>query len=89
MVNAQYPKNCGIIDTLEQELCIENENFCPYIGIGEISKALSKYIYNSTTNIYYNNYNNTGQKIIGKLILNKLVIDYGENFMKMKLMMAI
>ena len=33
----EYQKNCGIIDTLEQELCIKNEDKCPLydLGIGQ------------------------------------------------------
>jgi len=27
----EYPKNCGIIDTLEQQLCIKNDEKCPFI----------------------------------------------------------
>ena len=70
-------KNCGIIDTLEQQLCIlENDN-CPLydIGIGEendIHKNNKDYIFHNESKIYYNNenYNETNKKIIGKLILN-------------------
>ena len=30
----KYPKNCGVIDTLLQELCIETEQNCPLYNIG-------------------------------------------------------
>ena len=68
----QYLKDCGIIDTLEQHLCIKNEENCPLydVGIGKKSDTIN-YINDYEANIYYNNNNYfNGQKIIGKLILN-------------------
>ena len=68
-----YPKDCGIIDTLEQHLCIKNDEKCPLydIIIGEPENK-ELYINKEGINIYYNNdnYNNTNKKIIGNLILN-------------------
>ena len=68
-----YPKNCGIIDTLLQELFIKNNEYCPLydIGIDENYNLISSiYNYDSHTKIYYNNNSFRGSKIIGKLILN-------------------
>ena len=70
---SEYSKNCGRLDTLEQELCIKNTEKCPLydIGLGEQTDS-DNYIYDKNANIYYNNdnYNKTDKKIIGKLILN-------------------
>ena len=69
----EYHKNCGKLDTLEQELCIKENEKCPLydIGIG-VQTDLDNYIYNKSANIYYNddNYNKSDKKIIGRLILN-------------------
>ena len=72
----KYNKSCGIIDTLNQKLCIKDIEKCPLydVGIGQ-NKILDNYTYNkgdSTSDIYYNNYNYDipDKKIIGKLILN-------------------
>ena len=47
---SKYPKDCGIIDTLEQHLCIENNDNCPLYDIGILGKneSINKehYIYN-------------------------------------------
>ena len=68
-----YPKDCGTIDTLNQHLCIKNNESCPLydVGIGE-NKNLPDYNYNTDAKVYYNNnnYNDQNKKIIGKLILN-------------------
>ncbi len=68
-----YPKDCGTIDTLNQHLCIKNDESCPLydVGIGE-NKNLPDYNYHADAKIYYNNnnYDNQNKKIIGKLILN-------------------
>ena len=70
----EYTKNCGIIDTLEQELCIKDNEACPLYdaGIGYIYDS-NNYIYNEgNSDVYYNkeSYNKPNKKIIGKLILN-------------------
>ena len=69
----EYHKNCGRIDTLNQELCIKDNEKCPLydVGIGE-HPDLINYIYNNDSDIYYNNdnYNISNKTIIGKLILN-------------------
>ena len=72
----EYQKNCGIIDTLEQELCIKNEESCPLydVGIGQNSDTYNYISKNETEgNAYYNNevYNADDKRIIGKLILNE------------------
>ena len=67
-----YKKNCGIIDTMGQNLCIKIDEICPLydIGIGEPINTIN-YHYNEVSNIYYNNNNYNGNKtIIGTLILN-------------------
>ena len=69
----EYNKSCGRIDTLNQKLCIkENEN-CPLyeVGIGLPPDKIN-YIYDKNSSIYYNkdNFNITNKTIIGKLILN-------------------
>ena len=70
----EYNKNCGRIDTLNQELCIEEYKKCPLydIGIG-LPPDPENYNYYNDSNIYYNNekYNDTNKTIIGRLILNE------------------
>ena len=70
----EYNKNCGRIDTLNQELCIEENEKCPLydIGIGLPPDPVN-YIYHNNSNVYYNNenYNDTNKTIIGRLILNE------------------
>ena len=70
---SDYPKNCGKLDTLEQELCIKENEKCPLydIGIGNKPDDIN-YIYNENSSIYYNNDNYTKENktIIGRLILN-------------------
>ena len=43
----EYQKNCGILDTLEQELCIKNEDKCPLydLGIGQNKRLIQLIIY--------------------------------------------
>ena len=69
----EYNKNCGRIDTLNQELCIKEKERCPLydIGIG-LPPDDDNYTYDNDSNIYYNNdnYNVSNKTIIGKLILN-------------------
>ena len=72
----EYNTNCGIIDTLEQQLCIKNGESCPLYDIGIGNKPLGDYTHQNgnNANIYYNNnnnYNEANKKIIGKLILNE------------------
>ena len=71
---SQYPKNCGRLDTLEQELCIKNTDKCPLydLGFGEQTDS-DNYIYDKDANVYYNkeNYNKPNKTIIGRLILNE------------------
>ena len=77
--NCKYGyKNCGTIDTLKQKLCILIENECPLYDVGikggnENYESDPKYIYESSSKIYYNsnNYENENKKIIGNLILNE------------------
>ena len=68
----EHYKSCGIIDTLNQKLCIREEENCPLydIVIGRQPYNLKDYIYDKEANIYYNNENYKGNTIIGKLILN-------------------
>ena len=73
----KYNKSCGIIDTLNQKLCIKDEEKCPLydVGIGQ-NENIDNYTYDkgeSNSDIYYNNdnYDNPDKKIIGKLILNE------------------
>ena len=70
---SEYKKNCGRIDTLEQELCIKENEKCPLYDIWLGSQS-DIYNYTSIDNkIYYNNenYNKPNKKIIGRLILNE------------------
>ena len=66
-------KNCGRIDTLNQELCIKENEKCPLydVGIGLPPDPIN-YICDENSSIYYNkdNYNISNKTIIGKLILN-------------------
>ena len=71
-------KNCGIIDTLKQKLCVSLEDECPLYDVGmkddnENYDSDPQYIYDSTFKIYYNsnNYGDENKKIIGSLILNE------------------
>ena len=70
----EYNKNCGTIDTLEQQLCIKSTDKCPLydVGIGETTDTTNYENY-FLGNIYYSNenYNKENKKIIGKLILNE------------------
>lgn len=69
-------KDCGTIDTLEQKLCIRDDDQCPLydVRLGSIDNSLSsKYNTESNSDIYFNNANYEdmpNKKIIGKLILN-------------------
>ena len=66
-------KSCGIIDTLNQILCIEDNETCPLYDVkfGKQENNEDEYIYDSYINISYNNENYKGEKkIIGKLTLN-------------------
>ena len=71
-----YPQDCGIIDTLDQHLCIGAGENCPLYDVGIIGtdEPLNKdhYTYVTEADIYYNDntYKTTDKKIIGKLILN-------------------
>ena len=68
----EYIKNCGTIDTLEQELCIKDTENCPLYDVGlGVAQDTTNYI--NHEDIYYNNdnYNEENKKIIGKLILNE------------------
>ena len=69
----EYNKNCGRIDTLNQELCIKENEKCPLydVGIGLPPDPIN-YICDENSSIYYNkdNYNISNKTIIGKLILN-------------------
>ena len=71
-------KNCGIIDTLNQKLCVLINNECPLYDVGingdnENYDSNPDYIYDYNSKIYYNNnnYEAENKKIIGKLILNE------------------
>lgn len=70
-------KNCGIIDTLEQQLCMPQDDECPLydVGISEgdnYYKDNADYTYEVNSRIYYNKntYNEPNKKIIGKIVLN-------------------
>ena len=70
---SEFNKNCGRLDTLEQELCIKENEACPLYDIGIGNKSDDEnYIYDEKSNIYYNNenYNKKNKTIIGRLILN-------------------
>ena len=68
----EFQKNCGKLDTLEQELCIKKKKKCPLydLGIG-YNNDTDNYI-NEGKSIYYNNdnYNKTNKTIIGSIFLN-------------------
>ena len=70
----KYPKDCGIIDTLNQHLCIKNEEKCPLydIRIGEPKNKNAYINERNNSGIFYNNenYDEPNKKIIGKLILS-------------------
>ena len=58
---SQYSKNCGRIDTLEQELCIKDTENCPLYDVS-INNGIITYDNDGT--------NTANKKIIGRLILN-------------------
>ena len=71
-------KNCGTIDTLEQQLCMPQDEECPLydVGIAEGNnyyKDNADYTYDESSRIYYNKntYNEPNKKIIGKIVLNE------------------
>ena len=72
----EYSKDCGIVDTLKQKLCVKGETNCPLYDVGIGQKSILDYNGydkgSDSSDIYYNNnnYNNPIKKIIGKLILN-------------------
>ena len=69
----EFNKNCGKIDTLEQELCIKDTQNCPLYDVSlNRPDDIDNYENDDTGKIYYNkdNYNVTNKTIIGKLILN-------------------
>ena len=73
--NNPYTKDCGIIDTLNQRLCVKDDEKCPLyeVGIGEPKGNMNQYKYNEYhSDVYYNNenYNKQDKKIIGKVILS-------------------
>ena len=69
----RYKKNCGRIDTLNQELCIEENENCPLydVGIGEQSDK-TNYNYDIDSNVYYSkeNFNIQNKAIIAKFNLS-------------------
>ena len=73
---SQYEKNCGIIDTLNQHLCIEQDEKCPTydLGLGD-NKNSESYEYIDEAKVYYSKnddkYIEDNKKIIGKVILNE------------------
>ena len=68
----KYNKNCGVIDTLGQELCIERDKNCPLYDVG-IDENYDSENYHYENNIYYNKngFNANNKRIIGKLILSE------------------
>ena len=69
---SEYKKNCGRLDTLEQELCIKENEKCPLYDIGlGLPPDTNNYI-SVDSKIYYNkdNYNEPNKTIVGRLILN-------------------
>ena len=70
--------NCGTIETLEQQLCIKNDEQCPLYDVriepnnGITSNSQYQTDTNGNSNIYYNNqnYKSVNKKIIGKLIVS-------------------
>ena len=79
-------KNCGTIDTLEQELCVKNDEQCPLYDI-RLDSVVNSNEYNTDSDIdpkiYYNNANyennRPNKKIIGKLVLNDGIPCYNIN----------
>ena len=70
------------MDTLEQELCIKENEKCPLYDLGIGNKSNDEnYIYDEKINVYYNNenYNKENKAIIGRLILNEGQPCYNSN----------
>ena len=79
-------KNCGTIDTLEQELCVKINDPCPLYDVRLDSVNVnSEYnpVPNTDPKIFYNNdnyeSNRPNKKIIGKLVLNDGIPCYNVN----------
>ena len=79
MCRKEY-KNCGIIDTLEQNLCMPKDEECPLYDVEILEENKNNnyesnpfYIYNENASISYNNnnYNEPNKKIIGQLLLSE------------------
>ena len=71
-----YTKDCGIIDTLNQHLFIEEGENCPLYDVGIGTPDDSTYYIEDKSgeiNIYYNNnnYDKSNKKIIGRLTLSE------------------
>jgi len=69
----EYNKNCGRIDTLEQELCIKDTQECPLYDISlDKPNDIENYEYDDNEKIYYNknNYTSPNKTIIGRLMLS-------------------
>ena len=69
-------KNCGIIDTLEQKLCMPQGEECPLydLGLAEDNNVDPNfYIYIDSAKVYYNKntYDDINKKIIGKIIFSE------------------
>ena len=68
-----YQKNCGRIDTLNQELCVRENDKCPLydVGIGNPPDTIN-YIYDQNSNIYYSktNFNVQNKSIIAIFTLS-------------------
>ena len=64
----KYNKNCGIIDTLNQKLCVNEEMNCP---LYDVAIGQNNLLDNSSYNKGNIKYDKPDKKIIGKLILNE------------------
>ena len=78
----EYKKNCGRIDTLNQELCIKEDEKCPLydVGIGN-QEDTNNYEYDIDSNVYYSkdNFNIQNKAIIAKFNLSDGQPCYDEN----------
>ncbi len=78
----EYKKNCGRIDTLNQELCIKEDEKCPLydVGIGN-QEDTNNYIYDIDSNVYYSKdtFNIQNKAIIARFNLSDGQPCYDDN----------
>lgn len=60
-------KRCGILDTKDNVLCIENDKYCPINDISNVNNGNNKNI----EDIFFNNNSNSDSKVVSSIILSE------------------